>query len=425
MKSTHISYLVILSMCLFANRSLLAQFSMSGQFIPRLEFRNGYRALVSDDADPATFISQRSRIILNYRKKRMVTKISFQDVRVWGDEPQLSNVSNVAVHEAWAQIHFDDHWGIRLGRQELVYDDHRIVGNVDWLQQARSHDALLLTLDHEGVGAQFALAYNNERESVFKTNYSLANYRALGLLRVQKKYDNGLNLSLMSVTEGLEDDQGGLHYRWTLGPHGQYASSKYALTSTFYYQLGKNTDGIDLSAFLFSISNTFKFNKSNFGFGLDYVSGTDGLDASNDKINSFHTLFATNHKFYGFMDYFLNIPADTKGGGLLDAYAKLGNTLGNKSSLSTHLHYFLLANQVQDPDNPTNALDQGLGVELDLVYTLTINPEVQLKIGWSAMLPTDAMRVIRGGDKGHFNNWAWTMIAFKPQFFQIKSKEND
>ena len=39
------------------------------------------------------------------------------------------------------------------------------------------------------------------------------------------------------------------------------------------------------------------------------------------------------------------------------------------------------------------------------------------------MAPTDAMRIVRGGDKGNFNTWGWSMIVFKPQFF--KSNSND
>jgi len=35
------------------------------------------------------------------------------------------------------------------------------------------------------------------------------------------------------------------------------------------------------------------------------------------------------------------------------------------------------------------------------------------------------MRIIRGGDKSNFNSWAWTMIVFKPQFFNLKNPQDD
>ncbi len=414
-------FLIGLAWALMTVGHLAAQFSLSGQFKPRLEFRNGYRVLARDDAKPAAFVSQRSRLIFEFRKSNLETKFSVQDVRVWGDEPQLSNLSNAAVHEAWAQLGIADYWAIRLGRQELVYDDHRLLGNVEWLQQARSHDALVVLHQKEGFTTHLGLAYNNEQETLFRGDYTLANYRALGFLWLKKTYDSGLALSFTSVTDGLEDEEGSLHYRSTLGPHVQYNVGQYSLTTTFYYQLGETVGNLDISAFLFSLNNTFKFDKSNIGVGLDYVSGTDGLDPSNDKVRSFHTLYATNHKFYGFMDYFLNIPVDTKGGGLIDVFAKMNSSTGSKSFFDAHLHYFLLANRVQDPGDPNNSLDSGLGLELDLVYSLNIQPEVQLKLGWSSMLPTDAMRSLRGGDKGNYNTWLWSMLVFKPQFFKTKT----
>src|SRR3712207_7983172 len=32
-----------------------------------------------------------------------------------------------------------DYFGFKIGRQELLYDDSRLLGNLDWLQQARRH----------------------------------------------------------------------------------------------------------------------------------------------------------------------------------------------------------------------------------------------------------------------------------------------
>jgi hypothetical protein len=31
-------------------------------------------------------------------------------------------------------------FSMKLGRQEVIYDNSRIFGNVDWAQQGRSHD---------------------------------------------------------------------------------------------------------------------------------------------------------------------------------------------------------------------------------------------------------------------------------------------
>ena len=135
--------------------NLQAQLTLSGQFKPRLEFRHGYRVPITDEAKAATYVSQRSRLIMDYQGKGISTKFSVQDVRVWGEQSQLADVASAAVHEAWAQLNIDEHWGVRLGRQELVNDDHRLVGNVDWIQQARSHDALMLRMTKPGLQGLF------------------------------------------------------------------------------------------------------------------------------------------------------------------------------------------------------------------------------------------------------------------------------
>ena len=64
-------------------------------------------------------------------------------MRVWGDEEQLQNIASVSAHEAWWEIDFNQCLSLKFGRQELVYDDHRLLGNVGCVHQARSHDAVL------------------------------------------------------------------------------------------------------------------------------------------------------------------------------------------------------------------------------------------------------------------------------------------
>ena len=71
-----------------------------------------------------------------------------QDVRVWGqDASSVNRVTTDAndgfmLHEAWAEISLVDtgkvikNFSLKIGRQELVYDDVRLLGNLDWLQQA-------------------------------------------------------------------------------------------------------------------------------------------------------------------------------------------------------------------------------------------------------------------------------------------------
>ena len=59
--------------------------------------------------------------------------------------------------------------------------------------------------------------------------------------------------------------------------------------------------------------------------------------------------YGTNHKFYGFMDYFYvgngHGGTDAASAGLIDIYLKTAFKTGEKSSLAAHLHHFLSAEE--------------------------------------------------------------------------------
>jgi len=120
------------------------QFDLSAEVRPRYENRHGYKTLLNKDTDGANFVSQRTRINFNFEQDKIRLGVTLQNVRVWGDVSTLASDDNAtALHEAWAEALLSDKISLKLGRQEIVYDDHRIFGNVGWAQQARSHDAFL------------------------------------------------------------------------------------------------------------------------------------------------------------------------------------------------------------------------------------------------------------------------------------------
>ena len=84
---------------------------------------------------------------------------------------------------------------------------------------------------------------------------------------------------------------------------------------------------------------------------------------------SFSTLYATNHKFYGYMDYFMNIPAGTKRSSLIDRYLRLGIVSAKKFKATLDVHHFYLAN-----NNNSDITKYGEAWEMNLISYLTINP---------------------------------------------------
>jgi hypothetical protein len=157
-----------------------AQFTLSGQLRTRTEVRNGLGNLVLKGSKSAVFTSQRTRLIFGYKWDRLTFGASIQDVRVWGqDASSISNAdgNRLMLHEGWADLTLFnkadttikakgiDLMSIKIGRQELSYDDVRLIGNLDWLQQGRRHDMALLKTLHKGWQFDLGYAFNQNSDA--------------------------------------------------------------------------------------------------------------------------------------------------------------------------------------------------------------------------------------------------------------------
>jgi hypothetical protein len=164
-----------------------AQFTLTGQLRTRTEVRNGLGNLVLKGSKSAVFTSQRTRLIFGYKWDRVTFGATIQDVRVWGqDASTISNAdgNRLMLHEGWADlILFNkadttikakgiDLMSLKIGRQELNYDDVRLIGNLDWLQQGRRHDMALLKTIHKGWQIDVGYAFNQNSDAFGITNTS-------------------------------------------------------------------------------------------------------------------------------------------------------------------------------------------------------------------------------------------------------------
>ena len=155
------------------------------------------------------------------------------------------------------------------------------------------------------------------------------------------------------------------------------------------------------------------------GIGLDYLSGNSDKTSSTHS-RSFSTLYATNHKFYGFMDYFINIPADTKQRGLIDPYLRIGLVPSKKLKTTLDVHHFYLANE---NNSGINKIKRSLGDELDLLLDYQPSAIINFQLGYSMMFATKNMELIKGGNKNNYNGWAFAMLKISPTFFSHELKD--
>ncbi len=413
------AFFVSAVLCLFTSMNVFAQLEVSAQLKPRLELRDGYRIPATPDTETAFFVSQRTRLNIFYTNDKMSLKISPQDVRVWGDENQLGKVPSLGVHEAWGSFHLNSFWQVKLGRQELVYDDHRLMGNVDWVQQGRSHDALLLKYDANDWKMDVGGAFNQMQENVFGTQYVANNYKAMLWFYGQKKAEN-LTADILWLNDAFEEDNTlhQTHWRHTIGGGAAYSFKKITLKGNAYWQGGKTQTEQKISAYLVAFKADYSLPSMKFTLGADIVSGDNPND---NDYQAFNTLYATNHKFYGLMDYYLNIPNDTKGGGLQDFFLQWSYDATSKTNLQMTVHQFLLSKEVYDSN--LEFLDRNMGSEIDLTMNHTINSDVNLKCGASIYLPTYSTQQIKGGDENQVSFWTWAMLSFTPELFKSEDKK--
>jgi hypothetical protein len=179
-KKQKIRRLFLMSSCLLLTVFVQAQFSLIGQLRTRTEVRDGLGNLVPKGSKPAVFTSQRTRLTFGYKWDRVTFGAAVQDIRVWGqDASTISNAdgAKLMLHEGWADITLAnsadttikfkavESLSIKIGRQELIYDDVRLIGNLDWLQQARRHDMALLKMMHKGWQVDIGYAFNQNSDA--------------------------------------------------------------------------------------------------------------------------------------------------------------------------------------------------------------------------------------------------------------------
>jgi hypothetical protein len=390
------------------------------QLRPRYEFRNGYKTLLPYGQEGTSQITQRSRLNFDYKQDLLKVKLTLQNVRTWGDVPTntTADKNGIAVFEAWAQYDISEKWSARLGRQVLSYDNQRIMGEIDWLQQGQSHDAVLVTFHPKNHQLDLGGAYNSNAENLIQTPYTVTNYKTMQFAWYHTSISN-LNASLLVLNTGYEYANAAtkllIDYKQTFGTYLTYKTKKIDSDLAFYGQTGKSTDK-QVSAW-YAGANLGYFATENFkiGLGFEFLSGKDMNDGST-VIKSFNPIFGTNHAFNGYMDYFY-VGNYQNSVGLQDAYLKLNYTV-NKWQFALIPHLFYAPNKVVTPVNET--LDSYLGTEIDFTTAFKFKKDIVLTGGYSQMFGSKTLEFLKAGDAGHTNNWAWLMISVNPRIFSWK-----
>ncbi|GAA0878196.1 hypothetical protein GCM10009119_11640 [Algoriphagus jejuensis] len=406
-----------------------AQFNVDGQILIRSEFRNGYNKPIAEGLDPAGFIAHRARLQANYKLDRFNFFMSVQDVRTWGSTSQ-ANVTDgfLSLHEAYGEVDFGENWKVKLGRQELNYDNFRFMGNLDWALQARSHDFALVKYEKEKAELHFGGGFNQDGQALTGNIFTVPNqYRTAQLVRFENVLGK-VDYTLLFWNEGRQwttkdaagtiiDD--GVRFRQTLGiPMLRTTLKNTTLSGYFYSQFGKDINGKQVSAFNTSAQVSQLLMSKEDGkkwratVGFELISGSDAKGS--DKNNSYSLQYGTNHLYNGYIDWFFVSNTWENSVGLKDFFLRSRFEFNPKFWMQIDLHSFSAYADTVLPSESVATKDKNLGGELDLTLGWIIHEAVSLQGGYSQYFLSDTMRSLHPQMLSNQQNWAYLMVVFRP-----------
>ncbi|WP_218937552.1 MULTISPECIES: alginate export family protein [Antarcticibacterium] len=320
-----------------------------------------------------------------------------------------------------------ENFSVKLGRQELNYDNFRFLGNLDWAFQGRAHDFALLKYEEGAMKLHAGGGYNQDGQRLKGTFFAMPNqYKIAQFVRYENKWgnfnmsalfwNNGLQFSRVDENENILEE--GVRYRQTIGlPTIKYQLGNTTLSGFYYQQLGEDVAGRKVQAFVASaqISHLFSIDPERsksfrITAGFEILSGNDSN--SNEKNRAFTPSYGTNHAHNGYMDLFYVGGRHENSVGLQDLFIRTRFDLNSSLFLSANGHSFSsYANVYREGVK----LDKHLGYEADLALGYILNKSVSLQAGYSQVFATNTLEHLQNlQDPAAVQNWGYLMMIYRP-----------
>jgi hypothetical protein len=367
-------FVFFLAGSLFAQESEFPTFRFDGQFRLHGE-ADGRTAGV--DPDAATLSRVRAGVHVSLLDWIRVYA-QLQDARAWGSEDNTltdASADQFDLHQGYADLGRTDAFTARLGRQTMALTDERLVGAVEWTNTGRSFDGVRMFGEHKGVTWTAFWMNVAERDELLAIGVDPQLNQGInddgwfiGAFATRRFGDVTSELTALFDRDAVTDKS----YTLNLRLHGRTGSVLYEAAAAYQGGPGR-------SAYFASGKAALAIGSGTFAAQLDYLSGDD--DTADTETKAFNTLYATNHKFYGYMDYFLNIPSQLDQAGLVDAFLRGTLTTSANTNVRLDLHRFLTAQKRNG--------ERALGTELDLVGRWRIEQPATLELGVGIFVPED------------------------------------
>lgn len=408
-----------------------AQLVCSAEIRPRILTDLGYASPKIKGTPALVYVTQRTRLNVRFSQGMFESYISFQDVRLWGGDDNYrqsgsyGNTGSLSLHQGWFLLQPASWISLKVGRQVFSYDDQRIISARNWNDYQVTYDALLVKLEQGDHRLDLGLSRNSESKTT--PFYPVRKFRAYDFLRYQLE-SGRLQWSAIALITGntLSDTTSRVRYRATWGTNLLLQTAGFQARSAFYYQHHLNRVGGRISAWACSLKLGSKLlsGRLKWSTGVDYISGREEPSSSGtypEKDHAFDLLYGRRHGWYGYMDYFSNMPSQ----GLQDYLVQLEFLPGEEISLGAAYHLFWLAAPLADPEAPGLSLKQRLGDELDVTLNWKISDLAKLQAGYSFFIPRPTLEVLKDlqGERLKFPQFAYLMITLTPGFsFPVRSE---
>lgn len=303
---------------------------------PVVDFR--LRAeMVNDDAkdEDATAITARTRIgYLSGDFSGLKGFFEFENITALVDDynipkgakaeyPVVADPEGSEVNQVFLSYEGVKDFLVKLGRQRVILDDARFVGNVGWRQNEQTYDAVLLnTTAIKDLSASYAF--------VDQVNDILGNSAETDTHLINISYKGLKDVKLTAYAYMIDMETGADSKTIGASVDGKYAFSgdMSVLYNAQYAQMSDYADNDSgKSPNYYGIELGAKTAMVTVKLGHEVLGTDDGM--------SFQTPLATKHKFNGWADMWLTTPAD----GLVDTYLTAGGDVQGVNLLATY-HMF-------------------------------------------------------------------------------------
>lgn len=286
----------------------------------------------------------------------------------------VADPEGTEVNQAWLSF-TGGKTTLKVGRQQLIFDNARFVGNVGWRQNNQTYDAISL-LDKSVENLTLNYAYLERINRIFgdrhaqgrwDSNSHLVNASWSGLkagtltaYAYLLDFDNAAANSCATYGASfagatpLSDDLK-LQYRAELATQSDYGSSS-----------------LNYSAAYYAVELGLAAKQGGLGAGYEVL--------GSDNTVGFKTPLATLHAFNGWADLFLATPA----GGLEDLYAKANLNLPEGFKLAVFYHDFR-----------TQKNSSSLGNEVDAVLSKQVTKQISALVKFAQFNSKSSLADVR------------------------------